>query len=64
MLGSALDDQGKYEEAIAMYGKALQITPTDGEAYNNLGFTLSNRARQTRRLPRTVRQCGSIPRMP
>lgn len=40
-LGLTLAAQGKdYEEAIALYHKALEINPNDGQTLTNLGFAL------------------------
>ena len=39
-MGNALKDQGKLEEAIEAYNKALAIKPDYAEAYNNMGLTL------------------------
>ncbi|MHA1271497.1 MAG: tetratricopeptide repeat protein [Candidatus Helarchaeota archaeon] len=38
--GVALDDQGKYEEAIECYERALEIDPNDKDAWNNKGVAL------------------------
>ncbi|MEL7036725.1 MAG: tetratricopeptide repeat protein [Cyanobacteria bacterium J06592_8] len=39
-LGNALYDQGKLEEAIASYKKAIEINPECADAYNSLGLAL------------------------
>ena len=39
-MGNALKEQGKLEEAIEAYNKALAIKPDYAEAYNNMGVTL------------------------
>jgi tetratricopeptide (TPR) repeat protein len=39
-MGNALKDQGKLEEAIEAYNKALSIKPDYAEAYNNIGIAL------------------------
>ncbi len=39
-LGNTLDKQGKLDEAIAEYRKALKINPDYAEAHNNLGYVL------------------------
>ena len=39
-MGNALQEQGKLEEAIEAYNKALAIKPDDADAYNNMGVTL------------------------
>ena len=45
---NALQAQGKLEEAIEAYTKALSIKPDYAEAHNNLGNALQ-RARKARR---------------
>ena len=40
LLGAANNAQGKLEEAIAAYNKALLIKPDSAEAHSNLGVTL------------------------
>ena len=39
-MGNALKDQGKLEEAIEAYNKAISIKPDYAEAYNNMGNAL------------------------
>ena len=39
-MGNALQEQGKLEEAIEAYNKALAIKPDYAEAYNNMGNAL------------------------
>jgi tetratricopeptide (TPR) repeat protein len=39
-LGNALRDQGKVEEGIAAYRKAIELDPKHASAHNNLGITL------------------------
>ena len=39
-MGIALQEQGKLEEAIEAYNKALSIKPDYAEAYNNMGIVL------------------------
>jgi protein O-GlcNAc transferase len=36
-LGNALNDQGKLDEAVACYRRALELKPDYAEAHNNLG---------------------------
>ncbi|MEM9088296.1 MAG: tetratricopeptide repeat protein, partial [Cyanobacteria bacterium P01_F01_bin.53] len=43
--GFALDELGRYEDAIAAYDKALDIKPNDHEALNNKGIALGNLGR-------------------
>ena len=39
-MGSALNDQGKLNQALEAYNKALIINPDYAEAYNNMGSAL------------------------
>jgi len=45
-LGFALSEQGKREEAIAAYGKSLQLEPSDGDAKYNLELLLREEKKQ------------------
>ncbi len=44
-LGSALQDQGNLEEAVACYQRALALKPDYAEAHNNLGNALKDQGR-------------------
>ena len=44
-MGNALQQQGKLEEAIEAYTKALAIKPDYAEAYNNMGIVLQEQER-------------------
>jgi len=44
-LGNALVSQGRFNEAIGHYQKALELQPDYAEAHNNLGLALANRGR-------------------
>jgi tetratricopeptide (TPR) repeat protein len=44
-LGFALKQQGRLEEAIPQFSKALQIRPNDEAAHNNLGLALYEQGR-------------------
>ena len=44
-MGNALKDQGKLEEAIEAYNKALAIKPDYAEAYNNMGIALKDQGK-------------------
>ena len=46
-MGNALKDQGKLEEAIASYKKALSLKPDYVTAWNNIAFTLQAMKLQT-----------------
>ena len=39
-LGNALQSQGRFEEAVAHYKKALRLDPNNVEAHNNWGYAL------------------------
>ena len=53
-LGNALKDQGKLDEAVACYRRALQLRPDYAEAHNNLGVACRTRANWTKRSPATA----------
>ena len=44
-MGNALKEQGKLEEAIEAYNKALAIKPDYAEAYNNMGDALQEQGK-------------------
>ena len=44
-MGIALQNQGKLEEAIDAYNKALSLKPDYAETYNNIGNTLKAQAK-------------------
>jgi protein O-GlcNAc transferase len=44
-MGTALQEQGKLDEAIASYHKALSINPNSVEAHSNLGTALKDQGR-------------------
>jgi tetratricopeptide (TPR) repeat protein len=44
-MGITLKEQGKLEEAIKAYNKALTIKPDNAEAYNNMGVTLQEQGK-------------------
>ena len=44
-MGNALKEQGKLEEAIEAYNKALAIKPDYAEAYNNMGNALKEQGK-------------------
>ena len=44
-MGNALKDQGKLEEALEAYNKALAIKPHNAQAYNNMGNTLQKQGK-------------------
>ena len=48
-LGLALNQQGRVDEAITLYEKAVQINPDCADAHNNLGIVLLPKAEWTKR---------------
>ena len=44
-MGNTLQEQGKLEEAIAAYNKALDIKPDYAEVYNNMGNVLQDQGK-------------------
>ena len=44
-MGNALQEQGKLEEAIEAYNKALAIKPDYAEAYYNMGIALQEQGK-------------------
>ena len=44
-MGNALSAQGKLEEAIEAYNKALAIKPDYAEAYYNMGIALQDQGK-------------------
>ena len=44
-MGNALKEQGKLEEAIEAYNKALAIKPDYADAYNNMGIALKEQGK-------------------
>ena len=44
-MGNVLKDQGKLDEAIAFYNKALSLKPGYTEAYNNMGNVLKDQGK-------------------
>ena len=44
-MGNALQEQGKLEEAIEAYKKALAIKPDYADAYYNMGIALQDRGK-------------------
>ena len=47
-MGSALEEQGKFNEAIQAYTKALSIKPNYAEAHNNMGNALKDQGKLTK----------------
>ena len=44
-MGNAIVEQGKLEEAIEAYKKAISITPDYAEAYSNMGNAFKDQGR-------------------
>ena len=44
-MGVALDNLGRFEEAIASYNRALEIDPTDAATHYNMGVALDDLGR-------------------
>ena len=44
-LGNSLKEQGKLDEAVACYRRALELKPNYAEAHNNLGAALQDRGK-------------------
>ena len=44
-LGNALKEQGKLDEAVACYRRALELKPDFAEAHNNLGIALKDQGK-------------------
>ena len=44
-LGVALADEGRFDEAVRSFHRALQIDPTVAKVHNNLGFALRSQGR-------------------
>ncbi len=44
-MGNALKEQGKLEEAIEAYNKALAIKPDYADAYYNMGIALKEQGK-------------------
>ena len=44
-MGNVLNDQGKLEEAIGAYKKALSLKPDNAEAFNNMGIVLQEQGK-------------------
>ena len=64
MIGAALADEGRYDEAIEYYRRSLQIQPDYAYALNNLGIALSNQGKidaAVAQFRETVRVGGNRP---
>jgi Flp pilus assembly protein TadD len=47
-LGMAYTNQGKFDQAIAMYKKSIAVNPSYSQAYNNLRIVYADRVSSTR----------------
>ena len=59
-LGLLLDNEGRKEEAMEHYQKAIRINPNYPDALNNLGVALAARAGLMKRLGTIARPSRSI----
>src|SRR5262249_22131699 len=55
------DRTGRYSEAVAAYRRALDLAPTDGRLYNNLGNALANLRRYDEAIAALKRAIDLIP---
>ena len=64
--GGMLLAQGKIEQAVACFQRAIQCDPTYATAYNNLGNVFMRLQRTTKRFPVTRRpsSCSRISKSP
>lgn len=53
--GAMLDLAGRYDEALAQMVRAVELAPTDSNALNTLGYTLTNRTRRHQEAYRLIR---------
>ncbi len=53
--GAMLDLVGRYDEALTQMERAVELAPTDSNALNTLGYTLTNRTRRHREAYRLIR---------
>ena len=51
-----LKDQGKLEEAIEAYTKAISLKPDFAEAYSNMGITLKDQGKLKRQSRLTTKR--------
>ena len=63
-LGVALDDQGKADQAIEHYRQAVEISPRNARAHNNLGIDLYEKKERPKRSSTTNWPSNSIPSAP
>ena len=63
-LGNVFLEQGRMDEAIAQFQKALAINPDDDEAHNNLGNAFLQQGRWTKPSRNSKRRWQSTPTMP
>ncbi|MFQ5634727.1 MAG: tetratricopeptide repeat protein [Gammaproteobacteria bacterium] len=53
--GAMLDLIGRYDDAVALMERAVEIAPMDANALNTLGYTLANRTRRHAEAYRLIR---------
>ena len=56
-MGNALKDQGKLDEAIEAYNKALSLKPDYAEAYNNMGNALKEQGKLEEAIELSTKRC-------
>ena len=62
--GNVLDEQKRYDEALAAYEKAITLDPEFVSPWNGKGNVLQNRSATTRRWRPTRRRSHSTPKSP
>jgi tetratricopeptide (TPR) repeat protein len=58
--GSVLDLAGRYDEAVKVLRQVVEIAPTNANALNSLGYTLTNRTRRHDEAYRLIRTAFEI----
>jgi tetratricopeptide (TPR) repeat protein len=43
--GDALDEQGKHDDAIQAYDRAIELNPKNAYSWNNKGYTLTQQGK-------------------
>jgi len=64
LLGISLAQQSRHREALAHFAFAMERSPRDAEAHNNMGNALSELGRYERRSPISRRRQSSLPTIP
>ena len=58
-MGVTIQEQGKLDEAIEAYNKALAIKPDYAEAYTNMGVTLQEQGKLDEAIEATTKHSPS-----